>query len=164
MAFIGVGMISLQDLLSQSSGMSIDYLWLGLGILSASISGVAYTAIVKLRDTDNPINVVLYFPMVSIPFMVLWCLFDFVTPIGIEWLFLLLIGVFTQFAQIFLTKALHYGFASVIMPFQYLGIIYALLVGLFVFDERLNVLVYSGVFLILFGVLMNTIYRHLKQP
>ena len=163
MAFIGVAMISFQNILIKYSGMSIDYLWLGLGILSASISGVAYTAIAKLKDADNPINIVLYFPMVSIPFMVLWCFFDFVQPIGIEWLFLLLIGVFTQFAQIFLTKALHYGYASVIMPFQYLGIIYALLVGLFVFDERLNVFVYAGVLLILFGVLMNTIYRHLKQ-
>ena len=89
-------------------------------------------------------------------------------PRGLLWnsdkFFLLLIGIFTQFAQIFLTKALHYGYASVIMPFQYLGIIYALLVGLFVFDERLNVFVYAGVLLILFGVLMNTIYRHFKQP
>ncbi len=164
LAFIGVAMISFENILIKSLGMSIDYLWLGLGILSASISGVAYTAIAKLKDTDNPINIVLYFPMVSIPFMVLWCFFDFVQPTGIEWLFLLLIGVFTQFAQIFLTTALHHGYASVIMPFQYLGIIYALLVGLFVFDERLNVFVYSGVFLILFGVVMNTIYRHLKQP
>lgn len=162
LAFIGVALISLQDILSNNNTLSIDYLWLGLGMLSASISGIAYTAIVKLKSTDHPINIVLYFPMVSIPFMVIWCLFDYVHPVGIEWLFLLIIGVFTQFAQILLTKALHYGHASVIAPFQYLGIIYALLIGLFIFDERLNLIVYVGVFLILTGVLLNTIYRHLN--
>jgi len=162
-AFIGVALISLQDILSNNNTLSIDYLWLGLGMLSASISGIAYTAIVKLKSTDHPINIVLYFPMVSIPFMVIWCLFDYVHPVGIEWLFLLIIGVFTQFAQILLTKALHYGHASVIAPFQYLGIIYALLIGLFIFDERLNLIVYVGVFLILFGVLLNTVYRHLNN-
>ena len=90
-------------------------------------------------------------------------MFDFVQPIGIEWVFLLLIGVFTQFAQILLTKALHFGSASVIVPFQYLGIIYALLIGLFIFDERLNVIVYLGVFLILAGVLLNTVFRHVYK-
>ena len=162
-AFIGVALISMQELLSSNNGIPIDYFWLGLGMLSASISGIAYTAIVKLKSTDNPINIVLYFPMVAIPFMAVWCLFDFVTPKGIEWVFLLLIGVFTQFAQILLTKALHYGHASVIAPFQYLGIIYALLIGLFIFDERLNFVVYAGVFLILSGVLLNTVYRHLNS-
>ena len=163
LAFIGVALISLQGLISSKDGIAIDYLWLGLGMLSASISGVAYTAIVKLKSTDHPINIVLYFPMVSIPFMTLWCMFDYVHPIGIEWIFLILIGVFTQFAQILLTKALHFGHASVIVPFQYLGIIYALLIGLFIFDERLNVIVYLGVFLILVGVLLNTVYRHIYK-
>jgi len=162
-AFIGVALISLQDVISSNDIISIEYLWLGLGMLSASISGIAYTAIVKLKATDHPINIVLYFPMVSIPFMIIWCMFDYVHPIGIEWFLLLMIGVFTQFAQILLTKALHYGPASVIAPFQYLGIIYALLIGLFIFDERLNTIVYIGVLLILSGVLLNTVYRHLNK-
>jgi len=162
-AFIGVVLISLQDVIGSSDVISIEYLWLGLGILSASISGIAYTAIVKLKSTDHPINIVLYFPMVSIPFMIIWCMFDYVHPVGIEWFFLLIIGIFTQFAQILLTKALHYGHASVIAPFQYLGIIYALLIGLFIFDERLNTIVYIGVLLILSGVLLNTVYRHLNK-
>ncbi len=163
LAFSGVALISLQDLISTSNALSLDYLWLGLGMVSASISGIAYTAIVKLKSTDQPISIVLYFPMVSIPFMTLWCMFDYVHPVGIEWLFLAIIGVFTQFAQIFLTKALHFGHASVIVPFQYLGIIYALLIGLFIFDERLNIIVYLGVILILSGVLLNTVYRHLTK-
>ena len=100
--------------------------------------------------------------MVSIPFMVLLCLFDFVMPAGVEWLLLLLVGIFTQFAQILLTKALHLGSSSLIIPFQYLGIVYALLVGYFVFDERLNMMVNLGVLFIFLGIIMNAYLRYKK--
>jgi drug/metabolite transporter (DMT)-like permease len=94
--------------------------------------------------------------------MALLCLFEFVMPVGIEWFLLLLVGVFTQFAQILLTKALHLSSSSVIIPFQYLGIVYALLVGYFVFDERLNMLVNLGVLFIFSGIIMNAYFRYKK--
>lgn len=162
LAFIGVCLISLQNYTLDYIGAYFEPYWIGLGMISASISGIAYTAIVKLKETDEPISIVLYFPMISIPFMVLLCLFEFVMPSGIEWLLLLLIGIFTQCAQILLTKALHLGSSSVIIPFQYLGIVYALLVGYLIFDERLNMMVNLGVFFILLGILMNAYFRHKK--
>ena len=162
LAFFGVCLISFQNHTSDDLGTYFEPYWIGLGILSASISGIAYTAIVKLKKTDEPISIVLYFPMVSIPFMALLCLFDFVMPVGVEWLFLLLVGIFTQFAQILLTKALHLGSSSFIIPFQYLGIVYALLVGYFVFDERLNMIVNLGVLFIFLGIIMNAYLRYKK--
>ena len=162
LAFFGVCLISLQNYTLDYVRLYFEPYWIGLGILSASISGVAYTAIVKLKYTDEPISIVLYFPMISIPFMVLFCLFEFVMPVGIEWLLLLLVGVFTQFAQILLTKALHLGSSSLIIPFQYLGIVYALLVGYFVFDERLNMMVNLGVLFIFLGIIMNAYLRYKK--
>ena len=162
LAFFGVCLISLQNYTLDYVGLYFEPYWIGLGILSASISGIAYTAIVKLKYTDEPISIVLYFPMISIPFMVLFCLFEFVMPVGIEWLLLLLVGVFTQFAQILLTKALHLGSSSLIIPFQYLGIVYALLVGYFVFDERLNMIVNLGVLFIFSGIIMNAYFRFKK--
>lgn len=161
-AFLGVCLISLQNYAVQYVGIQFEPYWIGLGMLSACISGIAYTAIVKLKQTDAPISIVLYFPMVSIPFMTFLCFFNFVMPHGIEWMLLLLIGIFTQFAQILLTKALHLGSSSVIIPFQYIGIVYAILVGYLVFDERLNIYVNLGVFFILSGILMNAYFRYRK--
>jgi drug/metabolite transporter (DMT)-like permease len=159
-AFIGVALIGFNNFFStKQETIFIDYTWLGLGIISAAFSGIAYTAIVKLKTTDTPINIVIYFPMLSIPIMFIWCLFDFVMPQGIEWFFLIIIGIFTQFAQVLLTKALHEDKISVITPFQYLGAIYAALVGFFIFDERLSIVVYLGIILILFGVVSNAILR-----
>jgi len=110
-AFTGVGMISFNNYLSGSFGtIKIDYFWLGMGILSAAFSGIAYTAIVKLKATDTPINIVIYFPMLSI-------------------------------------------------PFQYLGAIYASLLGYFVFFEKLSWVVYAGIALILIGVIVNALLK-----
>jgi drug/metabolite transporter (DMT)-like permease len=49
------------------------------------------------------------------------------------------------------------------MPFQYLGSVYALLVGYLVLDERLNTIVIVGVFLILLGVILNTIFKSKRR-
>jgi len=61
-----------------------------------------------------------------------------------------------------LTKALHLGSSSLIIPFQYLGIVYALFVGYFVFDERLNMMVNLGVLFIFLGIIMNAYLRYKK--
>jgi drug/metabolite transporter (DMT)-like permease len=162
-AFIGVTLIGLNALILKTNPVKLDFFWLTLGLISAAFSGIAYTAIVKLKATDAPINIVSYFPMISIPIMSIWCLFDFVMPKGIEWLLLLIIGIFTQIAQMLLTKALHQNSASLITPFQYLGSIYAMLMGYFIFDERLNFLIIIGVGLILIGVVANTLIKALQR-
>jgi hypothetical protein len=39
-------------------------------------SGLAYSVVRKLRDTDHPIVVVFYFPLVSLPFAAIACMFQ----------------------------------------------------------------------------------------
>lgn len=163
LAFVGVGLIGFNNVLAADQHENINYLWFGLGILSSAFSGIAYTAIIKLKETDTPINIVIYFPMLSLPIMTVWCLFEFTMPVGIEWLILLIIGIFTQIAQVLMTRALHEGSAGLITPFQYLGAIYAALVGFFIFDERLSWIVYVGIVLILIGVVVNVVLRSYKN-
>jgi drug/metabolite transporter (DMT)-like permease len=159
LSFIGVALISFNNFFLKNSILKIDYTWLLLGILSAAFSGLAYTAIVKLKGRETPINIVLYFPMIAIPVMTFWCFFDFVMPRGIEWLILLIIGIFTQIAQILMTRALHEEKSSIVTPFQYLGAIYAALIGYFIYDEKVSLIVYLGILLILLGVISNTLIR-----
>ncbi len=155
-ALAGVILISSPNFLSDNLA-KINLNWLLIGVLSASFSGLAYSSIVKLKNTENPLNVVLYFPMIAMPIMFVWCLFDFVMPTGSEWLLLIVMGVFTQIAQLFLTKGLMSEETSIIAPFQYLGAIYAALAGYLIFDESLSIIVYIGIVLILAGVVFNTI-------
>lgn len=158
-SFTGVALITFDKLSGNVGPEEISFFWLGLGILSAVFSGLAYTAIIKLKKTDAPITIVFYFPMIAMPIMILLCFYSFTMPRGIEWLFLLLIGIFTQFAQILMTRALHLGTASTITPFQYLGAVYAFLIGYFVFDETLSLIVNIGIGLAISGVIVNAILR-----
>ena len=160
LSFLGVCLIGLDKLVeSNQTTAQISYLWLGWGMISAVFSGIAYVAILKLKTTDAPIVIVFYFPMIAIPAMIVFCLFDFTFPRGIEWLLLLIVGLFTQFAQILMTKAFHEGTASTITPFQYLGAIYAFLIGYFVFDETLSMIVNIGIVMVVGGVFINALIR-----
>jgi drug/metabolite transporter (DMT)-like permease len=141
----------------------IQWKWVILGIVSAMFSGLAYVSVVKLKATETPLNIVIYFPMISLPFLFLWSLFDFVIPKGMEWIYLLLLGVFTQIAQVSMTKGFMYGDISVISPFQYLGSIYAIIIGTFLFDENLEFITYVGILLILISVILNIVVKNTNQ-
>jgi len=161
LSFSGVGLIAIDKFVHAGTGIDeINFFFIGIGIIAAVFSGLAYTAVIKLKQTDAPITIVLYFPMIAIPLMLILCVWEFTFPNGIEWLILLVIGIFTQLAQIALTKALHLGSAATITPFQYLGAIYMFLIGYFVFDERLSFIVNIGIVIILSGVFLNAVFKN----
>ena len=155
-AFCGVLLIKGFD-----NQLETKYVLLGIG--SAFCSGIAYNCIMKCRETDKPITVVMYFPLIATPVMGIWCLFDWKTPEGIEWLLLLFIGFMTQIAQLTMTKALHSESSSKIMPIKYIGAIWAIIIGYTVFDERLNYVTMIGIFLVLLGVVTNTLIKSKSQ-
>ncbi len=163
LAFSGVVLIGISSLTEAVTGEELDLFWMIMGVISAFLSGVAYNAISKLKTTEEPINIVIYFPMLALPLTGVWCLFDFTFPRGIEWLLLLTIGVFTQMAQVLMTKAFMFGQTAVVAPFQYVGAIYALISGWFIFDERLSTWNLVGISVILIGVLLGTIMRNYKK-
>ncbi len=157
LAFVGVLMIKGFD-------DRISYLYLGIGVVSALISGVAYNAIMKCRMTDHPLTVVLYFPLIATPIMGVACItVEWVTPQGIEWVLLLIMGVFTQIAQLYMTKALHADHSSRIMPFKYFGVLYAIGIGFLFFGEHLPWLSIIGIGLVLLGVILNAFVKNLNK-
>lgn len=133
----------------------VSWTYLGLGILSAFLSGVAYNAIIKCKDTEHPLTLVMYFPLVAIPITGIWCFYEWKTPNFNEAILLLIAGLLTQIAQVAMTRALHIGKPSVVIPFKYLGILYALIYGFILFNETFSGYVIFGIFLILFGLLAN---------
>jgi drug/metabolite transporter (DMT)-like permease len=162
-ALFGALGIGLNNLLVDDKQFQISWFWLGIGIISAFFSGIAYVSILKLKKTDSPLNIVIYFPMLSLPVMGVWSIFSFVMPQGIEWIYVFVIGVFTQIAQIAMTRALVSGSASTITPFQYLGSVYAILVGYFLFDERISFYALCGIAFIIVGVIANVLVSHFKK-
>jgi drug/metabolite transporter (DMT)-like permease len=134
-----------------------------MGILAAGGSGMAYTIIRKLNYSEHPLVIVLYFPLVTLPLTGIYSIFNWVMPSGWDWLILLGIGIFTQFAQYFMTKAYQAEEVSKVANLKYLSIVYALLFGFLFFGETFNVLTYVGMILVIAGVVLNVWYKQKKQ-
>jgi drug/metabolite transporter (DMT)-like permease len=130
-----------------------------IGITSALASGFAYNFVRSLREQEHTMVVVLHFQLVGTVSGLLFSIFDWRMPQGIEWFYLLMIGICTQLGQVNLTKALQQERMASISIYNYLGIMYALLLGFIFFGEHYEWLALSGILLVIGGVLLNYFYQ-----
>lgn len=133
-----------------------------LGLAAAFLAGLAYNFVRLLRTSEHPLVIVFYFPLVALPVTALLCLFDWITPQGHEWLLMVLIGIFTQIGQVYMTKAIQIEPLGKIAPVKYAGMVYALLAGWFIFDEKFGLWAILGMLLIVAGVLINIVIKPKK--
>lgn len=154
-AFLGLIMLKGFDL---SGRISLNFV--ALGVLSACFSGLAYNCIRFLRETENPLVVVFYFPLIATPITGFFTCFQWVSPKGWDWIFLLFLGLLTQLAQIFMTKGIQGDLAGNIMSYKYIGVLFAFLYGYFFFGETYSVISIFGVLLLLLGIILNVVYKN----
>lgn len=153
MAFIGVIII-------QGFDPRINPLYFIMGMVSAFAAGLAYNFIRKINVTEHPLVIVMYFPLVTLPITGIYCLFFWVQPEGIEWLYLLLIGLLTQVAQYLMTKAYQNEEVSKVASLKYVAIIYALGYGYILFEETYDLFALAGIILVMIAVAMNVWYKN----
>jgi len=145
-------------LLIEQFDSRVSILYLALGIISAFCSGVAYNLVRSLRGKEHPLTVVLHFQLVGAVLGLFSLFFEWRTPVGLDWLYLVLIGIFSQLGQIFLTDALQRERVAGVAIVNYTGLVYALLIGSLVFQEPQTAESMSGMLLVVFGVLLSVIY------
>lgn len=152
LSFVGIWIVSGFD-------VRVEPLHLLMGFMAALGAGMAYTIIRKLKKSEHPLVIVMYFPLVTMPITGLYSVWHWVMPQGIEWLTLLGIGLLTQFAQYFLTKSFQEEEINKVASLNYLSILYALFFGYIFFDESFNVYTYLGMVLVISGVILNIWYK-----
>lgn len=155
-SFAGIGLIKGFD-----PNISLTLFLMGLG--SAIFAGLAYVCVRKVKDTDHPLVVVFYFPLIATPIMAVVSLFNWVIPIGWEWALLLLMGILTQIAQVYMTKALQNAEANEITGMKYLGVIFALGFDFFIFGVTYQPLALVGIAMVLGGVVINILFKTSKR-
>lgn len=157
-AFAGV-------LLIRGFDSRVDTLMLLAGIGSAFFSGLAYNFIRLVKDTDHPHVVVFYFPLVTFPIVVVPAIIQWKTPNFQELILLICVGVFTQIAQVQMTKAFQKEQMAKVSIVQYLGVLYALLIGFFLFDETFSWQSLLGMALVISGVLFSIVlgWQNMKK-
>ena len=130
------------------------------GLGGALGSGIAYTLVRKLVATEHPSVIVLYFPLVCVPGTLFLGGADFVWPTATGWWVLLGVGCFTQVGQLALTKAMQRDAASRVTSLSYLQIIFAAVLGWWVFGEiPTQATVLGGSF-----ILLGAVFSAWMQP
>jgi drug/metabolite transporter (DMT)-like permease len=98
----------------------------------------------RLTQSETTSSIVFYFSLVCAIAGALTLPFAWYTPTGAELAGLISLGILGGIAHIFLTESYRYAAASVVAPFDYSSMLWALLFGYWVFGELPGALVYLG--------------------
>lgn len=127
-----------------------------IALLGAILSAVAYVTVRRLGRSESPLVVVFWLPLLTIPVSAPFALPAWVWPDATTWLWLLGIGVSTQFAQVSLTKGLAREAAGKATAVGYLQVAFATLFGAVVFGNWPDAWSWSGMVLIVLALLFGT--------
>lgn len=160
LAFFGISFAGVAVIKGFDANIPNFYFALGIG--AAVFSALAYNMVAKVRKTDHPLVVVFYFPLIGTPITGAISFMNWVPPQGWDWLILLIIGVTTQIAQVNMTKALQTENVARVSSIRYMGIIYAILFGVFYFQESYSLMAIVGMVMVITGVVLNIRHRQQK--
>ena len=157
LAFVGVVFIKGFDATTSMLGVN-------LVLAAAFFSAIVYILIAKIGQQDHPLLVVFYFMLIATIVGVIGSFNTWLIPNYTELVFLILLGFFGYYGQLYMTKAFQVGEASKVAPFKYVEVVFTLTVGVFWFDEiyTLNSLV--GIFLVVFSLTLSVLYKSYKAP
>lgn len=144
-----------------------DQLWFGLcGLLSGLLAAMAYLQVSALGRAGEPEErVVLYFSVggVLAGAAVSWVSGGLTAPAQhtLGGLSLLIgIGILATGAQWMLTRAYAIGNALANSALQYMGIVFASILGVWLFDDRITLQALAGMGLIIVAGLVSTVLRN----
>ncbi|MDH5675497.1 MAG: DMT family transporter [Myxococcales bacterium] len=117
-------------------GAALPTLGLLAALGGALLTSCAYVVVRKLGQRENPLVIVLYFPLVALPASIptaaavgpLW-------PTPGEWLLLLLVGISTQVGQLAVTHGLQRFEAGSAAIYSYTQVLFAVVLGAIFLDE-----------------------------
>ncbi|MGB7276268.1 MAG: DMT family transporter [Pseudolabrys sp.] len=98
----------------------------------------------RLTQSETTSSIVFYFSLVCAIAGALTLPFAWHSPTPRELIALIALGVLGGFAHILLTESYRYGTASLVAPFDYTSMLWALLLGYWLFGELPDTLVYVG--------------------
>lgn len=132
----------------------IDFLSLGLLMISAIFVGGVFVLIRYLSDKEHYLTIINYFMMsslvLSLCFIQYWRM-----HLNYEWFAVYGIGTIGLIGQIYMTRAFQTEETSVLAPFKYIELIYAMIMGYFMFGESYELIPMLGIILIMGGMLSN---------
>ncbi|MBP7244106.1 MAG: DMT family transporter [Bacteroidia bacterium] len=135
----------------------ISWELLGVGIFSAIFSALAYNMVRSMREKEHPLVVVLHFQLLGAIVGGIVSVFNWKQPVGLDWIWILLLGILTQLGQENLTRSLQLENMAKVTILNYLGVGYAILFGWMFFHETHVFMEFIGMLLVVAGIVLNLI-------
>lgn len=129
-----------------------------IAILSAAVSGIAYTMIRRIGDGESFWTVILSFTGIATITTSFSIFFDNSNLFGINLLFLILSGVSFTLGQVFLTLAYRNAPASEISVYDFFGLVLAAFYGFILLNEIPDTTSWIGYFIIVVISIVNISY------
>jgi drug/metabolite transporter (DMT)-like permease len=163
-------------LVAQPQGGSFDKYDI-LGIFSGIGAALAYTSIRELRNyydtraivmsfmlvgTVAPLLLMLMTPYVEVSEEFDWMFAPFVMPQGIEWLYVLAVGVFATISQLLMTKAYELTKAGIVGTISYSNIVFSVIIGVMLGDPVPELWTVFGILLVILSGLLVALPKGIK--
>ena len=129
LGFVGVLLVM------RPEGRDLPPTGLALALLSAFGVGVVTITIRQIGRTEHPQTTVLWFSLLSMLTLSAFLPFYAQLHDARTWAILLGLGAFGGFGQIFLTASLRFAPVSVVVPFDYTQLLWAVLLGALIFGK-----------------------------
>ncbi len=133
----------------------VDTWSLLLIIFSAIMTGIVYVIIRFLGDREHPLVIIIYFMGLATFVGLIFGLPGWKQPEGVDWIYFLLISLFGFIGQWYMTRAFQVEEANIIAPFKYMEVVYALVIGYFIFGESYRYFALLGIALVVIGMVGN---------
>lgn len=150
----GVLAITRPAALFGAGAADLPALGIAAGLAGAVSSSLVFVLIRSFSSKEDPLVVVFYFPLVTVPMVLPLAIAVWVWPTPLEWLTLLGVGIATQLAQVHMTRGLTLESTGRASSILYLQVALAALWGALFFDEIPDAFTLLGGALIVGGTLL----------
>ena len=138
-------------LLAQPAALPLNTFGVVAALAGGGFAACAYVTVRHLTSREDPLVIVLYFPLVVVPVMLPFVIAAWRWPSVSGWALMLGIGVLAQVAQVLLTRGLALLPAGRGTAIGYVQIVFAAGWGALLFDESVTWLTLAGAVLVLLG-------------
>ena len=154
LGWIGIILVT-QPEWATSSNVLETIIPIAIAIIGAIMTSLAYICVRKLSSQENPLVIIYYFPLVSVPLSLPFIINDFVLPNGTDWILILGIGFFTQIGQLCITEGLRLIPAGQATSLNYSQVIFSSIWGVIIFQEVLTREFFLGSLCVLISTIIS---------
>ncbi|AMN50978.1 hypothetical protein AK823_09840 [Psychrobacter sp. P2G3] len=132
-------------------------------VLGAAICyAFSHVATKSLSNTESPITIIFMMCLIQAPLGLLLFIEGWTTPVGIQWLWLVIIGVTALSAHYCMTKAMQHAEVTFVVTMDMFRLPLISLIGVLLYAEHFSVALILGMLLIVAGNSVN-IYGKKKR-